>query len=159
MAKKNKKKFVAWKPSKHVGEVIIDDVDAPTNNAKAKKIERYYNSIRYQYDSQPGSWLDKPNLQIQIHLHHVSQLARVVEELSKAQSCRKVELSIHLADDQPKSGKQSEPTIRVCRVRQMADKTLQCSACGRKMPSTPKGEIDKDQLALEMSLRSWTCLR
>ena len=133
MAEKFKKKFGgARNPSNRIGRVVIDDVDEPS---------------------------DKSNLQIQVHLDHASQLARVVEELSKAQSCRKVELSIHLAGDQLISGKQSEPTIRVCRVRQMADKTLQCSACGRKIPSTPKGEIDKDQLALEMSLRAWTCLR
>ncbi|AIM38304.1 hypothetical protein KO02_17630 [Sphingobacterium sp. ML3W] len=90
---------------------------------------------------------------IQIHLTHVSQLTQVIQELSKMGGDYKGVLSIHLADDQPKSVTQSERTIRTCHVRQRAGKTLECSACGRKIPSTRKGDLDLVKLAQEISLR------
>jgi hypothetical protein len=94
-------------------------------------------------------------MNIQIYLHRTEFLDEVVHALSALQSRHIIELDIQTAPFRQKSILRSGMTIRSCRVERQEDKTLLCSACGRKLPSTHQGELDSEQLACEMSLQNW----
>lgn len=132
--------------------------DERAANEKAKRVAEFFRSIRYQHGDRSPGWFERPNPQIEITLSHTQQVAEVIEALSDRQLLDKVSLSIRPSASRPKSSQQPAKTIHTCYVQRLAGNTLQCKVCGQKIPSTREGEIDKEQLAHEMLLRTWNCL-
>lgn len=88
-------------------------------------------------------YLSQPELQNQI-----------IQALSDAKLIDKVELSILPASSQLKLEQSHDKTkIRTCLMERTADNSIVCKACGRKLPSTPQGDLDLDQLVHEIGSR------
>ncbi len=167
MGKNKKKKFVGWKSNGRVVEVEIDpSSDESTNNGRAKRIERYFSNLRYQYEKDRASrhcWLgvkDSAPVEIspitpsvEICLTQPQQIAEVVEALSALRLRYKVDLSIRLVDARPKSSPQPVMKYHECSLVPAEGNRLRCTVCARTIPLTHGGEIDKDQLMREILAR------
>lgn len=117
MGKNKKKKFVGWKSDGRVVEVEIDpSLDEPINNGRAKRIERYFNSLRYGYEGREG-WLPKSTVsQISAlggshdqQLPKVQQGARLhvsVDFGNNAIECDEIDLAL-IVPPVPQKGNQS----------------------------------------------------
>ena len=162
MSKKKRVKFTHYKP-KHAGEVIVD---AESGDARAKKIECYFASLRKQFIGQgfefpmervPVNQPKQPSLKIEIDLSHSQQASEVIEALSDSRLLDKVSVKILPVFSQPRPSLRPVVTSHVCYVERLADNTLRCKVCGQKLPSTRAGEIDRERLAEEMLLPTWNC--
>lgn len=97
-------------------------------------------------------------MKIEIHLSSSELHSQVIQALSDAQLLHKVELNTVPDSDQ---AKQEQPCgltsirTRNCQTERMADHSLVCTACGRKLPLTPQGGIDLARIEQEMTLGRW----
>lgn len=88
-------------------------------------------------------YLSQPELQNQI-----------IQALSDAKLIDKVELSILPEPSQLKLKQPHDMTkIRTCLMERTEDNNIVCKACGRRLPSTPEGDLDFDQLVREIGAR------
>ena len=97
-------------------------------------------------------------MNIEIYLHQPSLLSKVAHRLSDLLSTGKVSINVEPAVDLPKSLQRNGQTkIRFCNysVQRLEDNTLVCKENGQKIPLTPQGVPDLEQLAYEISLRKW----
>lgn len=93
----------------------------------------------------------------------ISQLSselhsQVIQALSNAQLLHKVELDTSPDLDQGKPERIRGLTSirsRNCHLERQEDNTSVCSACGRRIPLTPQGELDLELIGQEMSLGRW----
>ena len=86
-------------------------------------------------------YLSQPELQNQI-----------IQALSDAKLIDKVELSILPEPSQLKLKQPHDKTkIRTCLMERTEDNNIVCKACGRRLPSTPRGDLDFDQLVRKTS--------
>lgn len=95
-------------------------------------------------------------MKIELYLSQPELQDPVIQALSDARLLDKVDLRILPDSCQSKSSQPRGLTsIRNCNLVRMADNTLECSACGRKFPSTREGDLDLEKLEHEIALRQW----
>lgn len=97
-------------------------------------------------------------MKLVLYLSSTELYSQVIQALSDAQLLHKVELSTQPDSSQSKPLRLSGPTsirTRDCHTERQADNTLVCSACGRKIPVTPQGDVDMEQIQREILLRQW----
>lgn len=95
-------------------------------------------------------------MKIQIELSRPEHQNLVIQALSNAQLLDKVQLNVLPELSQEKQIQHHGlTTIRTCYLERGEGNSLLCAACGRKLPVTPQGDLDSDQLVREIALRQW----